>query len=1196
MQDNYVHLHVHTEFSLLDGVTPVKALVGKAAQMGMKAIAMTDHGNMFGVLKLFETAKDAGIKPILGCEMYVAPRGMTDREFHLDKKAFHILLLAKNEIGYRNLTKIVSLGHTKGFYFRPRADRALLAELSEGIIACSACLGGQVASMLLNNRYEDAKDAARWYQKTFGDGNYYLEIMEHGLNGQSEVNKALKEISSELSIPIIATNDVHYLTKDDAMVQDVMMCIQKGKTLTDAEQSADSTGDITGSEGSEKSTDKFSFDSQEFYLKSGAEMAELFKDFPGAVEATSELADKIDFELERGKIYLPSFEVPDNKTDGDYLHELTIKGLEKRYPVVTSDIRDRAEFELKVINDMGFPAYFLIVWDLIKYARDNDIPVGPGRGSVAGSIVAFALEITDVDPLKYDLLFERFLNPARISMPDIDMDFCYERRDEMIDYARRKYGDDKVAMIVTFGRLKARFAIRDVGRVMGIPLEIVDRIAKMVPIIIPDKKVTIENAIDYNPDLRAEYENDPQIKKLLNVSKRIEGLARNTSTHAAGVVISKRPLVEHLPVYKTPSDSMPMTQVTGDELERMGLLKMDFLGLRTLTVMHDSVRHIQRTHGKKIVLSELPLDDEKTYQLFCTAETDGIFQFEGNTVKGLLTRIRPNCIEDLIALNALNRPGPLGSGMADNFIENRKKPTAEVDCYHELIQPVLIETFGTMLYQEQIMRIANIIAGFTLAQSDLLRRAMGKKKKEEMEKLEVEFVEKCTEKTGDEKLAKKLFSLIVQFSGYGFNKSHSAAYALLAYQTGYLKANYPAEFMSALLSSIMGDTTKVAKYIDDCKRMNVVVMPPDVNSGDLKFVPGKAGIIFGLGAVKNVGENAVHAIVAERLENGEYKTLFDLCRRIDPRVVNSKTLESLIRCGACDSMEGNRAQKILALDEALEFGRAAQRDRISGQGSLFGEEEDLGAEPALKNREEFDIKQVLSDEKELLGMYLSHHPLDPYSKWIRQKSNITAAELYDPELGEKKSVKIAGIINSKKDFTTRRGEIMSSIEVEDFTGKISVTVFPEQRQLFASELKEENIVAIRGQINIRVLESMDGEEKTEIKVICRKLESYFTSPEEDENKPVTFEKKPVILKKVHVRFMQMPDFNKNKNMLRELKNIISSSPGDTDVIVHLEENEDNNGRKFLLKNYEVRYSPEFIRLARKFFGEDNVWVESQKIQ
>lgn len=1194
MSDNYVHLHVHSEFSLLDGVTPVKTMVGKAAEMGMKAIAVTDHGNMFGILKLFESANAAGIKPILGCEMYVAPRGMTDREFHLDKKAFHILLLAKNETGYRNLTKIVSLGHTKGFYFRPRADRELLQELSDGIIACSACLGGQVANLLLNNQYDEAKEAAIWYHRTFGEGNYYLEIMEHGLDGQAEVNKALKQLSQELSIPLVATNDVHYLTRDDAMVQDVMMCIQKGKTLTDAESSADASGDITGAEGSEKSTDKFSFDSKEFYLKSGEEMAELFRDFPGAVEATSEIADKIDFELESGKIFLPSFEVPDNKTDDEYLHEITMKGLKKRYPNLTDDIVERTEFELKVISDMGFPAYFLIVWDLIRFARENNIPVGPGRGSVAGSIVAFALQITDVDPLKYDLLFERFLNPARVSMPDIDMDFCYERRDEMIDYARRKYGDDKVAMIVTFGRLKARFAIRDVGRVLGIPLDVVDRIAKMVPVIIPDKKVTIENAIEYNPELKAEYENDPQITKLLDISKRIEGLARNTSTHAAGVVISKRPLVEHIPVYQTPSDALPMTQVTGEELERMGLLKMDFLGLRTLTVMHDAVRHIEKTKGVKLNLAELPLDDEKTYQLFSDAETDGIFQFEGNTVKGLLTRIKPNCIEDLTALNALNRPGPLGSGMADNFIENRKKPTEEVDCYHPLIQPVLIETFGTMLYQEQIMRIANIIAGFSLAQSDLLRRAMGKKKKEEMEKLEAEFVEKCTEKTGDEKLAKKLFGLIVQFSGYGFNKSHSAAYALLAYQTGFLKANYPAEFMAALLSSIMGDTAKVAKYIDDCKRMGVVVLPPDVNSGELKFVPGKDGIIFGLGAVKNVGENAVHAIVNERIENGEYKTLFDLCKRIDPRVVNSKTVESLIRCGACDALDGNRAQKILALDEAMEFGRAAQRDRISGQGSLFGDEEEVGAEPALRNREEFDIKQVLADEKELLGMYLSHHPLDPYSKWIKQKSNITVSDLGDPELPDKKSVRIAGIINSKRDFTTRRGDIMSSIELEDFTGKITVTLFPEQRAQFVTELKEGNIVSVRGQLSIRVLETMDGEERTDVRVTCRKLESYFTSTEDESEEQKPLEKKPVVRKRVHVRFKPLPDFNKNKNMLRELKNIISSSPGETDVIVHLDDN--GNGKKFLLKHHEVRYSPEFIRLARKFFGEDNVWVESQKVQ
>jgi len=1195
MGENFVHLHVHSEFSLLDGITPVPELIEKVSKLGMGAVALTDHGNMFGMVKLFEKAKKAGIKPILGCEIYVAPRRLTDKEHPFDKDYFHLLLLVKNNQGYKNLTKIVSTAYSKGFYYKPRADRALLEEHSEGIIACSACLGGQVAQLILNEKMDEAREAALWHQRTFGEGNYYLEIMEHGLEGQKTVNDALIEMSRELSIPLVATNDVHYLEPGGARVQDVMMCIQKGKTLHDvSEEERRSAPGGAGGDSMEgyapvaTDTDSFSFASHEFYLKTGEQMREVFPGQPGALAATAEIADSIDFELELGNIYLPYFEVPEGRTDGGYLRELTFAGLEKKYPEVTDEIRERAEFELKVIGDMGYPAYFLIVWDLIRHAREKNIPVGPGRGSVAGSIVAYALDITKVDPLKYDLLFERFLNPARVSMPDIDMDFCYERRDEMIEYAAEKYGREKVCMIITFGRLKARFAIRDVGRVLGLDLAMVDRIAKMVPAIIPDKKVTIENALEYSPDLKYEYDNDERVKELLDISKRIEGLARNVSTHAAGVVISKYPLEDIMPIYQGAGDDIAMTQVTGEELERMGLLKMDFLGLRTLTVMHDAARFAGTNRGVEIDLDRLPLDDKKTYELFCRAETDGIFQFEGNTVKNLMMRIHPNCIGDLIALNALNRPGPLGGGMADTFIENRGKKPEDIDCIHDLIRPVLLETFGIMLYQEQVMRIANIIADFSLAQSDLLRRAMGKKKKKEMDKLKGEFIENAAKKTGDRDLAEHLFGLILQFSGYGFNKSHSAAYAILAYQTGYLKANYPVEFMAALLTSIMKDTSKVARYIDDCKRMGVTVSPPDINNGFEIFTPKGDRIIFGLGAVKNVGRNAVRAIVEEREKNGEYKTIYELCSRVDLHEVNSKTLESLIRCGACDCLDGNRAQKIMALEDAMEYGRVSQRDRISGQGSLFDDEETGVIEPQLKEYEEFGVKRILEDEKELLGLYLSHHPLDPYRKWLRAKTNYTAVKLLEIEPETRQSVRVGGMIRSRRDFTTRRGDQMSSLEVEDFSGRFLVTVFPEQRRELIDELQEGNVVAIGGQAQARQIENMDGDVRLDVRVICRRLQSYFSEPAD---KPAAKRPKKV-RRRIHVRFKAGPGGKQNRKLIRELKNLTGSSPGETAVIVHLDEN--GSGRKFLLKGNEIRYSPEFLRIARRYFGQDHVWVETEK--
>jgi DNA polymerase III subunit alpha len=1167
MSEDFVHLHLHTEYSLLDGAAHVHKIVGRAAEMGMKSLAITDHGNMFGFVKFCTECVNQGIKPIVGCEIYVAPRTRFDKEHPQDREMHHLLLLVENETGYKNLVKIVSLAHTEGFYYRMRADRELLERYHEGLIAFSACLGGEVPAAIRNGEMERARKIALWHRDVFGQNNYFLEIMDNGLEQQAVVNAALIQLSSELGIPLVATNDVHYIEPEDALVQDVMMCVEQGKTLEDS--------------------NRLSFESKEFYLKSVQEMKDLFPDNPDALQMTVEIAERCNYKLPLGNIFLPDFKL-DNGEDTDvFLKKLTFEGLNNKYPALNKGITERAEYELKVIQDMGYSAYFLIVWDLIRFARLQGIPVGPGRGSVAGSIVAFALGITQIDPLKYDLLFERFLNPARVTMPDIDMDFCYERRGEVIEYAKQKYGADKVAMIITFGREKARAAIRDVGRVLGMPLPVVDKVAKLVPFIIPDQKVTIDSSIEYIEELRYLNENDPEIRRLLDISRQIEGLPRNISTHAAGVVISKLPLTDQIPIYQSPRDSVPMTMLVHEDLELLGLMKMDFLGLRTLTVMSDAVRYIEKRTGNKIFLDSIPLNDEKTFKLFCNSETNGIFQFEGNTIKNLLVRSQPRCLEDLIALNALNRPGPLGGGMVDIFLENRKKKRGGIDYVHPSFEPFLRDTFGIILYQEQVMRIANVAAGFSLAEADNLRRAMAKKKKHEMEKLQEQFTGGAADILKDRELAEKIFFLIEKFSGYGFNKSHSAAYAYLAYQTGYLKANYPVEFMSALLTSVMGDSEKVAKYIEDCRRMAIEVAPPDVNAGYHIFTPYGNKISFGLGAVKNVGEGAIDAIAREREENGPYKTLFEFCRRIDLKSVNAKACESLIRAGAMDNLEGNRAQKMAALDEAMKIGRTAQSDRDSGQGSLFGGFDDstVFIDPKLPESEEFDTRQLLSDEKELLGLYVSHHPLDPYRAWVTQKADITAAEIFELNPSERKTASVAGLITRIHFFNTKTGDQMAFVDIEDFTGKIMTSFNPTERQKYASALREDNVVAVKGRLWAKHVDNQDGTASVEFRIMANQLESF------NQGLPAGKKSEPV-KRRIHFRIASAQQGEKAPALIKELQNLISANSGQSEVIVHIDEN--GKGRMFLLKGSEARFSPEFLRIARRIFGESNVWVETDR--
>ncbi|HOO57086.1 MAG TPA: DNA polymerase III subunit alpha, partial [bacterium] len=826
-----------------------------------------------------------------------------------------------------------------------------------------------------------------------------------------------------------------------------------------------------------------------------------------------------------------------------------------------------------------------IVWDLIRFARSNGIPVGPGRGSVAGSIVAYALEITQVDPLKYDLLFERFLNPDRVSMPDIDMDFCVERRGEVIEYAKNKYGEDKVAMIITFGREKTRGAIRDVGRVLGIELPKVDKVAKLVPFMLMDEKVTIDNSIKHVPELKYMYDNDPEVTKLLDIARSIEGLARNSSTHAAGVVISKFPLIEHIPICKSPKDDMPVTQIEHDELEMIGLLKMDFLGLRNLTVMCDALKLIKKRTGDEIDLDNIPLDDKKTFKLLQEGKSNGVFQFEGEMAKKLEIRMQPDCIEDLIALNALNRPGPLRGGVVDIFMDNRKMKRDEIDYMHPLCEPVLRDTYGVILYQEQAMRMSNVIGGFSLAGADNLRRAMAKKKKAEMEKLEVEFIKGSENTIHDKKLGEHLFSQIEKFSGYGFNKSHSAVYAYIAYQTAYLKANYPIEFLSALITSVMDDNAKVAKYIEECRDMKIEVVPPDINVGYKTFAPDGDRVLFGMGAVKNVGENAIEHIVEEREKNGAYESIFEFCTRVDLRVVNVKAIESLIRSGAFDSLPGNRAQKMAVLDQAMDLGRAAQKDRESGQTGLFDcmDVIETSFEPSLPDIEEMDTEQLLIDEKELLGLYLSHHPLDPYREWIEKRADCTAAGIEEIDPVEKKKVTIAGIISDIRTFVIKTGDTMAFMEVEDFTGKTLVSVKPKELSRHSNILKTDSIVAVTGRVWVKQVDNPDGSTTPEYRVICEKIEGLNGPQKGAGSEPVR--------RRVHFR-ITADESDKGHELIRELKRLLMAHRGGCDVIVHLDDN--GNARQFLMKGNEVRYSPEFIRLARRIFGDKNVWVESDR--
>jgi DNA polymerase-3 subunit alpha len=1058
----FVHLHNHSDYSLLDGASKLEQLVETAVAMEMPALALTDHGNLFGAIQFYSACRKAGIKPIIGCELYVAKESRHKKAGGGDQ-ANHLVLLAENEAGYYNLSKLVSLGYLEGFYYRPRVDKDLLAQHSQGLIALSACLKGGVAQYLTMDQPDAAFAEAVSYQDIFGRGNFFLELQDHGLPAQQRVNPALVEISRKAGIPLVCTNDSHYLLKEDYVAHDVLLCIGTGKTVDDA--------------------DRLRYTSDEYYFKSGAAMHKLWHHIPEALTNTLRIADRCNLELQLSGLHLPPFEVPEGETLDSLFEKIAREGFalrRKNLERLAAEnalknplevYEERLAFEIAMIEKMKFSSYFLIVWDLIRYARDRGIPVGPGRGSVVGSLVAYSLRITDIDPLQYDLFFERFLNPERVAPPDIDMDFCMNRRAEVIDYVANKYGRDSVCQIITFGTMAARGVIRDVGRSLNVPYADVDRIAKLIP---NELNATIDKALDQEPRLREEMKK-PQVEHLIKIAKRLEGLSRHASTHAAGVVIAPKPLIELIPLAKSNKDELT-TQYSMKDLDAIGLLKMDFLALTTLTVLDDAVRHIREQKGIHLDLQTLPLNDPEVYALFLEGRTNGIFQFESGGMKTELRRLKPARFEDLIALNALYRPGPMD--MIPDFIR-RRHGLVHVQYLHPVLEEILKETYGVIVYQEQVMQIASKMGGLSLGQADLLRKAISKKQAAVMESMRENFLAGARAKQIHARIAMQVFELVVKFAKYGFNKSHATAYALLAYQTAYLKVHFPVEFMAALLSSEVGNTDKIVMYIAECRDMGIRVLPPDVNESQLHFYPSGDKIRFGLLAIRNVGEGAIQSILEHRKTHGRFRSIFQFCEAVDSRSVNKRVLESLIKSGALDSMGWKRAQLMALADAAIEQGQKFQRDRNSGQKDLFSAMSGPAAmpEPAAPNLQEWFSEQILAHEKETLGYYISGHPLDRFAAELSRFSKKNLAE-YIAE-GNSVECRIAGIVTDLRTRRTKKGELMAVFALEDLTGSVESVAFPSTYSKYASLLGADAPVLVIGRFEI---------EDNACKIICSEIE------------------------------------------------------------------------------------------------------------
>jgi DNA polymerase-3 subunit alpha len=1047
--ENFVHLHVHTEYSLLDGAIRVNRLLERVRQYQMSAVSITDHGTMFGVVDFYEKAKKAGIKPVIGCECYVAPRSLRDKT-PLDHQGLsHLVLIARNRTGYQNLCQLATMASLHGFYHKPRIDKAILREHAEGLIGLSACLKGEIPARITAGRLEEADEAARFYNDLLGEGNFFLEVQNNGIDVQENVNRALLDMSKRLSIPLVATNDCHYLDANDVRAHDVLLCIQTGKTVNES--------------------NRLKFGTAELFFKSGEEMREAFADFPGAIENSGAIAGRCDVDFDFSTHHFPHFDLAAEKSEAELFEEKTRAGFEERLTVIRrkqpdvdpSLYQERLDYEISVINSMGFPGYFLIVADFIEYAKNRRIPVGPGRGSAAGSLVAFSLGITDIDPLEHGLIFERFLNPARISMPDIDVDFCMIGREEVFHYVVERYGgEDFVAQIITYGKMKARAVIRDVGRALDIPLKEVDEIAKLVP---EDPKISLDAAMEREPRLSEKAAANPDFAELLEISKALEGLNRHVSTHAAGVVIGDKPLVEHLPLYRGKKGEV-LTQFDMNMVEKIGLVKFDFLGLRNLTIMADTLAIISEQGKTPPDLTNLDLTDKATYRLLSSGDTTGVFQLESSGMKDLMIRLKPEKFADVTALVALYRPGPIESGMVNDFVE-RKHGRKSVEYLVPELEQILEETYGVILYQEQVMKIAGELADYSMAEADGLRKAMGKKIAEKLAKEKKRFLEGSVANRIPRDKAEQIFAWIEKFGGYGFNKSHSAAYAMIAYQTAYLKAHFPVEFMAAVLTSEMNSSDNVVKYIAECRNQNIPVLPPDINESNREFTVSGEAIRFGLAAVKNVGDAAIESIINTRQEE-KFTSLFEFCQRVDIRRVNKRVLESLVQCGAFDSTGAGRAQMTAAIEDALDYGQKIQKEAADPQLQLFGG--DSGQKPInppmMPDITEWDKHRKLSLEKEAIGFYITGHPLDAYQDLIEKFASTNAISLKEEGVKDGSVIRIGGIVRNVKPITTKRGDPMAFIEIEDMKGAVEVTVFNSVFVKVRDLLAEDAPVFVQGQV------------------------------------------------------------------------------------------------------------------------------------
>ncbi|WAC07162.1 MAG: DNA polymerase III subunit alpha [Thermodesulfobacteriota bacterium] len=1051
---DFVHLHLHTQYSLLDGAIRPKELFERAKEYNLPALAITDHGNMFGAIDFYQTAYEYGIKPIIGCEIYVAPASRFDKDTSVISEAsFHLVLLVKNQIGYKNLLNLVSKAYFEGFYYRPRVDKELLKEFNQGLIAMSSCLHGEIPYLIVHGQKDQALKTAAEYREIFDNNRFFLEIQENGIKEQNIANRGILEISKKLGIPIVATNDCHYLNKEDVMAHEALVAIRTGKTLS--------------------SPDRMKFSTEELYFKPPEMMKEIFRDYPEAIKNTIEISERCNLELTFNEPKFPSFPVEEPETPNTAVRNLARIGLAERlqkHPLkLNSDFdslkrqyEQRLESELDLINSEGFSSYFLIVSDFVNFAKKNDIPVGPGRGSAAGSLVAYSLRITEIDPIPYGLLFERFLNPERISPPDIDMDFCMDGRDRVIEYVRNKYGNDKVAQIITFGKMKARAVVRDVGRALDMPYKDVDKIAKLIPDTL---NITIDEALRLEPALRQLEEEDEKVKLLISLSRVLEGLPRHESTHAAGVVISDKPLVEYLPLCKE-SKGEVATQYAMDDVAKIGLIKFDFLGLKTLTVIDQALKLINRDEVKIPDINEIPLDDKETYALLSSGETEGIFQLESSGMKELISKMQPENIDDVTDLNALYRPGPLQSGMVEDYIRRRKGET-NISYLVPQLKSILADTYGVILYQEQVMKIAQVLAGYSLGEADILRRAMGKKKFQEMEEQKEKFLQGTQKHKIPPKKAEEIFNLMANFAGYGFNKSHSVAYAVIAYQTAYLKAHYPVEFMAALLTCEMGNTDKVIRHIGECRERGLEVLPPDVNESQRDFIVAGKKIRFGLAAVKNVGTAAIEAIIKARDNEGPFNNIFDFCRRVDLRKVNKKVIESLIKCGAFDSTGPLRSQLWAIYEKAMEKGQQLQKQKGDKQKSLFGEAENGfsfsydGKYPEIR---EWPESELLTYEKEALGFFISSHPLVSFEKELKKASNTDTKEIQNLKDGAE--AKIGGVPVALNEIKTKRGDIMAFVTLEDLNGSIEVIVFAELYKKVSPIIKSEQPILVKGKVTM----------------------------------------------------------------------------------------------------------------------------------